>query len=111
MPGFIVHIGASMICPHGGQISAITSNIRSTVSNEQVVTAADTYQIAGCVFTLPSGQPHPCVIAKWLAPATRVFINGQPALLNNSAGLCQSGDQSPQGPPNVIVTQLRVRAS
>jgi hypothetical protein len=110
MPGFILHVGASMICPHGGQISAISSNTRVSVSDQQVVTDADTFPIAGCVFSLPVG-PHPCVIVKWIVSATRVFINGQPVLLSDSVGLSQSADQSPQGPPSVIMTQLRVKGT
>jgi hypothetical protein len=41
-------------------------------------------------------------------PATRILINGQPAILQASTGLCQSVEQIPQGPPTVIATQVRV---
>jgi hypothetical protein len=108
MPGFVLHAGASTICPHGGQISYITSNIRVSVSKQKVVTSGDVFPIAGCVFNVASA-PHPCVNVKWIVPATRILVNGQPALLSDSVGLCQSADQSPQGPPSVIVTQLRVK--
>lgn len=105
--GFLVHVGATMICPHAGQISAITTNTRVFVGKQPVVTQSDIFSIAGCVFNI-SGTPHPCVITKWLAPALRVLINGKPAILQNSTGLCQSADQTPQGVPNVIATQVRV---
>jgi hypothetical protein len=35
------------------------------------------------------------------------MIGGQPAILQTSSGLCQSAEQIPQGPPTVIVTQVR----
>ena len=38
----------------------------------------------------------------------RVLVNGQPAVLNTSTGLCFSAEQIPQGPPMVVVTQPRV---
>jgi len=110
MPGFILHVGASMICPHGGQVSVISSNTRVTVNGQQIVTATDNFMIAGCIFNI-SGAPHPCIITKWIVSSTRVFINGQPTILNNSVGLCQSADQSVQGPPNIIASQLRVRGT
>jgi hypothetical protein len=108
MPGFLLHVGASIICPHGGQVSAISSNTRVFVSGQPVVTQADIFLIAGCAFTIPIG-PHPCVLVKWLVPATRVFVMGIPVILQNSVGLCQSADQTPQGPPQVITSQVKVR--
>jgi hypothetical protein len=48
------------------------------------------------------------VLAKWLVPALRVKVMGQPVILQTSAGLCQSVEQIPQGPPSVTVAQTRV---
>ncbi|NTU86026.1 MAG: hypothetical protein HGA45_42985 [Chloroflexales bacterium] len=48
------------------------------------------------------------VSVRWLQPATRVFVNGQPALLSTSSGLCQSAAQAPQGAPIIIGAQSRV---
>lgn len=108
MPGFILHVGAAIICPHGGQVSAITANSRVFVGRQPVVTQSDMFPVVGCPFTTPIGA-HPCVVTKWLVPATRVLVNGQPVILQDSTGICQSADQTPQGPPNVIVTQVRVK--
>jgi hypothetical protein len=107
MPGFLFHVGAAAMCPHAGQVTTISSNTRVLVSGQPVGTLADTYLIAGCAFNL-AGAPHPCLKVQWLVPATRVLINGQPAILQTSPGLCQSGDLTPQGPPTVITTQVRV---
>ena len=108
MPGFLFHVGASAICPHGGQVSVVPTNTRVLVNGTPVATLADTYPIAGCVFTVPGPKPQPCVLVRWLVPATRVLINGSPAILQTSTGLCQSAEQIPAGPPTVVATQTRV---
>jgi len=111
MPGFLMHVGASAICPHGGQVSTISTNARVLVGGQPVATLSDTYLVAGCAFTVPPGKPQPCVKVQWLVPAARVLVGGQPAVLQTSTGLCQSAEQIPQGPPNVVVTQLRARGT
>ena len=110
MPAPLLHVGATAMCPHGGTVSVISSNTRVLVSNQQVGTLSDTYTIAGCPFQIPVGagtKPQPCVKVQWVAPATRVTVNGQPAILQTSTGLCQSVEQIPQGPPSVVVVQMR----
>lgn len=108
MPGFLLHVGAAAICPHGGQVSVISTNARVLVNGLPVATLADAYVIAGCAFTVPGPKPQPCVKVQWLAPATRILVNGQPPILHTSAGLCLSAEQIPQGPPTVLATQTRV---
>lgn len=110
MPGFLVHVGATAICPHGGQVSVVSTNSRVLVSGQQAATMGDTYLIAGCAFNI-SGSPHPCVKVQWLVPASRVLVNGQAVILQTSTGICQSADQTPQGPPNIVTTQMRVRGT
>ncbi|MDD1751164.1 MAG: hypothetical protein LUO89_14980 [Methanothrix sp.] len=111
MSGFILHVGITAICPHAGQISVITTNSRVLVSGQPVATFADTYLVAGCAFTIPPGKPQPCVKVQWIIPATRVFVGGQPVILQSSTSLCQSAEQIPQGSPNILLTQLRVRGT
>ncbi len=111
MPGFLMHVGATAICPHGGQVSTISANARVLVGGQPVATLSDTYLVAGCAFTVPPGKPQPCVKVQWLVPAARVLVGGQPAVLQTSTGLCQSAEQIPQGSPGVVVTQLRARGT
>jgi uncharacterized Zn-binding protein involved in type VI secretion len=111
MPGLMFHVGATAICPHGGQVTVIPSSPRVFVNGFPAATLADTYLVAGCVFTVPPGKPQPCVRVQWLVPATRVLINGQPAIIQTSTGLCLSPEQIPNGPPTVIATQPRVVAT
>ncbi len=108
MPGPLFHVGAIDMCPHGGQTSSISSNTRVLVSGMPVVTMADTTLVAACVFTVPPGKPQPCVKVLWLAPATRVTVMGQPAILSTSSGICQSAEGIPNGPVAPMSSQTRV---
>jgi len=108
MPGFLLHVGASAICPHAGQMTVISANTRVMVNGQPVATLADSFLIAGCPFNV-GGKAQPCVTVRWLAPATRVRVMGQPAILNTSTGLAHSAEQIPQGAPIVTGVQSRVR--
>ena len=107
MPGFLFHVGATAICPHGGQVTVIPMSPRVLLSGQPAATFGDVYLVAGCAFTV-GPKPQPCVKVQWLVPATRVLISGQPAILQTSVGLAQSAEQIPQGPPVIVVTQTRV---
>lgn len=111
MPGYLFHVGATALCPHGGPIQTITTNSRVLVSGQPVAILSDTYLVSGCAFTTPVPKPQPCIKVQWLVPAMRVRVNGQPVILQDSTGLCQSAEQIPQGPPNIVMTQLRVKGT
>jgi hypothetical protein len=111
MPGPCINVGATAMCPHGGQITVISSDTRVLASGTPVATLADQFVVAGCAFTVPPGKPQPCFNVQWTTPATRVLINGQPPILQSSTGLALSVDAIPGGPPIVTVTQLRAVAT
>jgi hypothetical protein len=107
VPGFLLHLGATVMCVHAGQAQPTMPNPRVTVSGQPVVTQSCTYTIAGCPFTVPPGSPMPCVTGQWIMAATRVMAGGIPVLLQDSQSICV-----PNGTPlNIIVTQTRVRGS
>jgi hypothetical protein len=109
MPGPLLQLVAVMTCPHAaGQVKPASTNTRVLAGGSPVVTIADTFLIAGCPFTVPGPKPQPCMRVQWSAPATRVFVNGSPALLQASVGTCLSADQIPAGPPVISVNQPRV---
>lgn len=108
MSGFFLHNGALVACPHGGSVSVITGNNRVFVNKQPVATITDSFVVSGCHYT-DSVAPSQCLTIKWLFPAKRVFVNGKNVILSNSVGVCQNTDQVPQGPPNVLNTQLRVK--
>ena len=105
MPGFLLHVGATVICAHGGQATPAVPNPRVTVGGQPTVTQASPYLVAGCPFVPPGGN-GPCVTAQFVVAALRVFSNGTPLLLQDSQAIC-----APTGTPLLIaVTQLRVTA-
>jgi len=103
MPGFLLHVGATVLCAHGGQAQPTSPNPRVLVSGQPIVTQPAPYVIAGCPFNV-SGAPVPCVTAQWVTGAVRVTSNGMPVLLLDSQAIC-----APNGTPLVIAaTQTRV---
>jgi hypothetical protein len=107
MPGFLLHVGATVTCPHGGQVAGVPSSPKVLVAGQPVLTAADQWMVAGCAFTVPPGKPQPCVAVRWTGPAAKVLVAGTPAVLALSTGLCQSAEQAPQGPPAVVSAQTK----
>lgn len=108
MPGFLVHVGATVMCAHGGQAQPTVPNPRVTVSGQPTVTVAAPYMVAGCAFPPPPAANGPCVSAPWIpvSGSTRVLSNGQPLVVVSSQAICV-----PTGTPLVIsVTQIRVTA-
>jgi hypothetical protein len=106
MPGFIIHVGASVLCAHAGQAQATTPNPRVTVSSQPTVAMSAPWLIAGCALPPPIAANGPCVSAQFVTAATRVTSNGQPLLLFDSQAICV-----PTGTPLLIVaSQTRVTA-
>lgn len=102
MPGFFLHVGALVICPHIGQAQPTVPNPRVTVSGQPTVAITSPYVISGCI--LPAFGSPPCVTAQYFTAATRVTSNGQPLLLVDSQAIT-----SPTGSPLIpLVTQIRV---
>jgi uncharacterized Zn-binding protein involved in type VI secretion len=115
MPGLLLHVGATAQCTHAAAASIAPGQPRVLVSGQPVATPSNLITVAGCPFQIPVGvgtKPQPCVLVKWIMVSTRVQINGQPVLLQpapgSGAGLCQSAEQIPQGPPVVSQLQMRV---
>lgn len=106
MPGFLVHVGAQVLCAHAGQATPTVPNPRVTVSGQPTILLSTPYVIAGCPFPPPPAANGPCVTGQWLVGTTRVTSNGQPLLVQSSQGIC-----APTGTPILIVmTQMRVSA-
>jgi hypothetical protein len=106
MPGPVLHLGATILCSHGGTATPTAPFPRVTVSGQPVVTLASPYVIAGCPFVTPSGN-GPCVTAQYVTSAARVFAGGAPVLLQDSMAVCV-----PTGTPTLnLVVQPRVIGS
>ncbi|MDE2154837.1 MAG: hypothetical protein KGJ32_02925 [Xanthomonadaceae bacterium] len=106
MPGFVIHVGASVLCAHAGQAQASVPNPRVAVSGQPSVTLSAPWLVAGCALPPPPAANGPCVTAQFVTAAARVTSNGQPLLLIDSQAIC-----APTGTPLVIVaSQTRVTA-
>lgn len=103
MPGPLMHLGATVLCSHGGQATPAAPFPRVLVSGQPVVTLTSPYLVAGCAFVPPGGN-GPCVTAQYTTAATRVLAGGQPVLLQDSISVC-----APTGTPLIpAVVQTRV---
>lgn len=105
MPGFLLHVGAVVLCAHGGMAQPTVPNMRVKVMGMPTVTQPMPYVVAGCSFPPPPIANGPCVTAQWVLGALRVKSNGLPLLLMDSQALC-----APTGTPLVVsFAQSRVR--
>lgn len=96
-----------MMCPHGGQVSIVTTNTKSSGGGDFLVRKSDTFTIAGCALNV-AGAPHPCVMVEWVVTAQRSSSSGDVHLNNASVGLCKAADQAPQGTVLINSTQAKV---
>lgn len=104
MPGFLLHVGATVICAHGGQAQPTVPNPRMLLSGQPSVLMTAPYVIAGCPLVPPPLPP--CVTAQWVTGTVRVTSNGQPLLVQSSQSICV-----PNGTPLLpLVMQTRVSA-
>lgn len=105
MPGYILHVGAQVLCSHAGQAQPTVPNPRVQVSGQPIVTMTAPYVVAGCALPPPPAANGPCVTAQWVVGATRVTAGGQPVLLQDSQAIC-----APTGTPLMVVfTQIRAK--
>lgn len=106
MPGFLVHVGAQVVCAHSGQATPTAPNPRVTLCGQPTVLLTAPYAVAGCTFPPPPNGNGPCVSAQWTTGTTRVTSNGQPLVVQSSQAIC-----APSGTPLFItMTQTRVSA-
>jgi hypothetical protein len=102
VPGTLLHVGATVLCAHGGQATPMSPNPRVLVGGQPTVTQPTPEVVAGC--GLPPNLGGPCVTASWVSGSTRVLSNGLPLLVIGSQAVC-----APTGTPLLVVqTQLRV---
>ncbi len=107
MPGYLLHLGATVLCLHGGSAEPMMPDEQVTVSGEPIVTQTCIYTVAGCALPPPIAANGPCVTCTWITAATRVKASGIPVLLQDSQAICVL----PATGLNVVVTQTRVRGT
>jgi hypothetical protein len=113
MAGGALTTMSSLMCPHGGTVTIISSNARVSGGGAPLALATDTFTIAGCPFQIPTAVPipSPCVSVQWVVTDMRSTVNGAPTLSASSVGLCLAATQVPQGNVVVAATQPMVGSS
>lgn len=105
MPAPILHLGANVLCSHGGQATPAVPSARVFASGMPIATIAAPYVVAGCPFVPPANGP--CVTGQWLVGAVRVTSEGQPVVIMTGVSVC-----APTGTPLVpVAAQTRVLAT
>jgi len=98
MPGPILHMGAVVMCSHGGVATPTAPNPMVLVSGMPITTIAAPWAIAGCAFVPPGGN-GPCVTGMWIVGSLQVTSNGQPVAIMTGVSTC-----IPTGTPMVPVS-------
>lgn len=107
MSGYVLHMGATVICTHGGQAQSPSPDPRVKVGGQMIVTQLPPFTISACPFTTPAGSPLPCLTGSWSTAATRVRASNKPVLLQDS-----QATTIPNGVPlNILSTQIRVKGT
>lgn len=105
--GQLLTSASALLCPHGGKVNAVSTNVRAEALGGFILRPSDTFVIAGCPFTL-APTPSPCVKVQWVVPGLRGRADGDSVLTTDSVGLCLSAANVPQGLVSVVFTQTRV---
>ena len=87
MPAPILHIGATVLCAHGGQAIPTVPSPVVMVSGMPIATVAAPWTVAGCSFAPPAGN-GPCVTAQWVVGAVQVLSQGQPVVIMTGVAAC-----------------------
>ena len=110
MPGRALTSSSTLLCPHGGSVSAVATG-RAMADGGTLLAMTDTCTISGCPFQLPTTPPvpSPCVLVQWVAGEAKALSNGVPVLSEGSVGLCLAATGAPQGTVQVANTQSKVQ--
>lgn len=101
MPAPVLNLGATVLCSHGGEATALSPDRRVLVTGQPAVTIASRYVVAGC------GLPvEPCATGQWLTGAGRVLAGGTPVAVQSGASTCMPS----MAPMVAVAVQSRVTA-
>ena len=89
MAGFLLHVGAVVMCAHGGMATPTVPNPRVMVMGMPTVTIAGPWVVAGCP-GIPPAVP-PCVTGQWLMGTMRVTSFGQPLVVQSGIAITAPG--------------------
>ena len=100
MADSVMHVGAMVLCAHGGAAFPTGADPRVRMSGQPVVTTSTRFAISAC-----PGAPA-CVSGRFTAGAQRVFASGIPVVLSTSPSVSQPEPLALR----VVATQPRVKS-
>ena len=103
----LLNSSSLLMCPHGGTVTAATSNTQAKAGGDFLLRSSDTFTIKGCPLNV-SGAPHPCMQVQWMESDLRSKAAGDFTLSQDSVGMCVAADQAPQGTVLIQFTQPQV---
>lgn len=87
---FVVTVGSTVMCPHGGTVTLKSTQTKLTVGGQAVLLATDIMAsaISGCT-VVASTNTAPClaVASLLMGMATKLTVSNQPVLLDSAQGL------------------------
>jgi hypothetical protein len=102
MPGFLLDVGATVICAHSGITTSTAPVARVKVGGKPVLNQVP-FVVAGCTLLPQAGGP--CATAQAVVGAARVKAMGLPVLLGSTQAVCV-----PTGTTvTITVSQTRVK--
>ncbi len=105
MPGFLLNVGSTVLCAHGGQAKPTVPMPRVRVMGMPITVQPPPYVIAGCANPPPPANVGPCITGLWVTASLRIKAMGMPVLLQDSQAVCV-----PTGTPlTVVLANARVR--
>jgi hypothetical protein len=105
--GQFLTTASTLMCPHGGTVTAITSNTKAKAGGDYILRSSDTFIVAGCPFILVL-IPDPCIQVQWVVSALQNTVMDDAVLTTDSVGLCISALGPPAGPVVIASTQAQV---
>ncbi len=101
MAGFLLHVGAVVMCAHGGQAQPTVPNPRVMVMGMPTLTIAGPWVVAGCpLVSIPS---PPCITGQWSLGTLRVTSLGQPLTVQSGVAI------TAPGPGALLPTSMQTR--
>jgi uncharacterized Zn-binding protein involved in type VI secretion len=102
--GFVASTDLNIKCPHMGDISVTSRNLKVLINGNSVLSEGDLFIVSSC----PRNE---CIKVVWINPSSKVRINGQKVILRESDSMCLNAGQSPQGPSRILAIQNHVTGS
>ena len=105
MPAPVLHLGATVLCSHAGQATALAPFPRVLLSGQPAATLTTPYAVVGCALIVTPTPP--CVTATWITGAARALGGGVPLATMAGSSVCV-----PTGTPLLpVAAQTRVLAT